>query len=397
MSEWSRLCATLEHWVNLNSGSFHPQGLARMADALQEHLALLPGEGERVSLPEQRLPDGTMFRPGDLLRRRFHPEAPVQVLFSGHMDTVYGPESPFQRLETLPDGRLRGPGVADMKGGLLIMLEAVRRFAETPEATFLGGEILITADEEIGSPASRPHIEEAAGRHHLGLVFESALPGGELVCQRKGTGLYRLSAKGRAAHTGRDFESGRNAAVAIADLVLEFHGLNESLPEAILNLTGLASPGPVNVVPADASALLNIRLGPGVTPDEVEAELRRKRDEVGGRRPGIELTIEGGINRPPREESAADARLHAYWNAAEKRRGLPLSGKRATGGSSDGNLLAAKGLPHLDGVGIRGGAIHSEEEFALAEGLPGQIEQTVEFLRLLGREHTTLATTLGSL
>jgi glutamate carboxypeptidase len=375
--------STLEHWVNINSGSHNTDGLRIMADALQEQLAPMPGELERIKLEPRHELDGSLIRPGEALRLKFRPEAPVQVLFSGHMDTVFDPGHPFQRWCLVESGRAAGPGVADMKGGLFIMIEALRQFLEADKSGKLGGEILITADEEIGSPCSHDLIVEAARRHHAGLVVESALPGGELVCRRKGTGVFRLLAKGLSAHTGRDFDNGRNALVALCAVMLDCHALNDRYSDAIINVGRISGGGPVNVVPDHAEAWINIRIGRAALVGEIKGALYALLAEAAHRWEGVHITSEGGFSRPPKEETETDAALHALWNAAERQVGLPVSGKRETGGSSDGNLLGAAGLPHLDGIGIRGGAIHSDKEFALLDSIPEQVAKTVAFLNLL--------------
>jgi glutamate carboxypeptidase len=375
--------ATLEHWVNINSGSHNRKGLDIMADALAEHLADLPGTLERIPLAPQKELDGSLIHAGDALRFKFRPEAPVQVLFSGHMDTVFDPAHPFQRWRLERDGRAVGPGVADMKGGLFILIEAVRAFLKADRGGALGGEILITADEEIGSPCSRALILETAARHHLGLVFESALPGGELVCRRKGTGVFRMVASGKSAHTGRDFDEGRNALVALCALMVDCHALNDRFPGAILNVGRLSGGGPVNVVPDRAEAWLNIRIAEARLVGEIRAALYALQAEAAHRWEGVHIRNEGGFTRQPKEESEADAALHGLWNTVERQLGMAVSGKRETGGSSDGNLLAEAGLPHLDGVGVRGGGIHSPEEFALLSSIQPQIDKTVAFLNLL--------------
>lgn len=390
------LVNTLEEWVNINSGSGNYEGLKQMADTLQAHMADIPGSLERITLPAYANLDGSIQQPGDILRLRFNPDAPVQVLFSGHMDTVYSPESPFQALRHLPDGRLHGPGVADMKGGLLILIEAVRQFLANDQTGNLGGEILINGDEETGSVGSREHILEAGRRNHIGLVFESSLPEGELVRCRKGSGTFRVIAHGRSAHTGRDFENGRNAVVALADLMLACHALNGQLPDTIVNVVNFRAPGAVNVVPERAECWLNVRIG------HVDGRSRFKEALAGHMRQTMErwkdirLDLEGGFQRAPKEETPAIARLHDLWNQAEEALGLPQSGKRDTGGSSDGNILGEVGMPHLDGVGIRGGAIHSENEFAIAASIGTGVERTVRFLQSLAQQPDCLKDILPS-
>lgn len=375
--------AVLKSWVDINSGSDHAAGLERMADALQQRLQGLEGRLERIAVPPRSGPDGLRLQAGDALRLSFRREAPVQVLFSGHMDTVFGPEHPFQKWRDLGNGRTGGPGIADMKGGLFILVEAVRQFQQTDQTGAVGGEILITADEEVGSTSSLPLILEASRNNHIGLVFESALPGGELVSARMGTGTFQARAWGRAAHTGRDFQNGRNALVALADFALECHALNQSIPEAIVNVGRMVGGGPVNVVPEHAEIWLNIRIGRPETTAAILTALERIRQKILIRHPDVRIDLEGAFTRAPAVETPATRWLHELWNQGEAQLGLALSGKRSTGGSSDGNILSEAGMPYLDGVGIRGGSIHSSDEFALLDSIPEQIAKTVRFLENL--------------
>jgi glutamate carboxypeptidase len=302
------------------------------------------------------------------------------------MDTVFDADHSFQSLEATPEGVLHGPGVADMKGGLYIMIEAVKRFLKTDKLNTVGGEILINADEELGSMGSQDLLREAAEWNHLGLVFESCLPGGELVRCRKGTGTFKVTAHGKAAHTGRDFEKGRNAVAALSSLLVECHALNGKIPEAIVNVGNFMAPGPVNVVPDTAEAWLNIRIGRPESVQEIKNHLDRLIQQTEATMEGIRIDIAGDFLREPKTETPGNAALHNLWNQAEEKLGFPPAGKRDTGGSSDGNVIGAAGLPHLDGIGIMGGDIHSDKEYALADSIDRQIDKTVEFLNLVAQQ-----------
>jgi glutamate carboxypeptidase len=369
----------LRSWININSGSLHQEGLARMATALSEAFASLPGTLEiHHSEPYQDL-DDKWIHPGDTLRFRFNQDAPVQVLLSGHMDTVFAPDHPFQSWRE-DDDCLYGPGVADMKGGLFILFSALQQFLQSNPKN-VGGYVLINGDEEIGSPGSAGLLRETARQCQFGLVFESSLPDGALVHQRKGTATLRILAKGRSAHTGRDFANGRNALVAMADLVTACHALNDTFPEALLNVGALHSGGPVNVVPDAAEAWINIRTDKSDSIDLMTREIENRIATTEKKYADISFSIRTGAIRLPRNESRAESVLHENWNTIETHLGFEISGKRATGGTSDGNIFAEVGLPHLDGVGVRGGHIHSDQEFCFKESIPAQIAKTVAFLQ----------------
>ena len=287
----------LVDWVNINSGSTKAEGLGLMADTLEDRLRDLPGTLERIPLPPYQDLDGSTHQPGDVLRFRFNPDAALQVLFSGHMDTVYAADHPFQQCRELPDGRLNGPGAADMKGGLLIMIEAARKFLATDESGNLGGEILINGDDETGLVGSRNLILDAARRNHIGLVFESSLPGGELVRCRKGSGTFRVIAHGKSAHTGRDFENGRNAIVALASLMQQCHDLNRHLPDTIVNVVNFRAAGPVNVVPDRAECWLNVRVAQIEGTGRFKDALASLINEAKSRHPDIRFELSGDFQR----------------------------------------------------------------------------------------------------
>lgn len=378
----------LKNWINTNSGSLNPAGLRQMADHLAAELVQLPGRLERIPSAPYKDLDGTTVHPGDSLYFHFNESASRHVLLSGHMDTVFGPEHTFQ-FWSEDDTCLYGPGVADMKGGLFILMMAAKEFiASGPK--HIGLKILINGDEEIGSPGSSDLLKQAAESCQVGLVFESSLPDGALVHQRKGTATIRLNSHGQAAHTGRDFESGRNALVAMADLVAECHKLNEQFPGVLLNVGSFNSNGPVNVVPDWAEAWINIRTDEADTILQLNDAIEQIIKDVSRRHRDIVFEKETGAVRFAKQETATEKKLHQLWNTAERALGYDPVGKRATGGTSDGNIFAEAGLPHLDGVGVRGGHLHSEKEFCFKESIPDQISKTVAFLELLDREPSSI-------
>ncbi|MBC8010959.1 MAG: M20/M25/M40 family metallo-hydrolase, partial [Burkholderiales bacterium] len=206
----SELRSLLAAWSAINSGSDHPAGLERMRAALR---AAFASAFPSALVEEPALP-GTAAR---ALRLVLRPDAPFRILLNGHYDTVYEATHPFQQPRLLDPGTLNGPGTADMKGGLVVLLAALHAFEQTDDAHRLGIEILLTPDEEIGSRASLDEINTSARRCRFGLVFEPARSGGEIVRTRKGTGVFTITSRGRAAH-GAQPELGRNAIAALADL-----------------------------------------------------------------------------------------------------------------------------------------------------------------------------------
>ena len=188
------------------------------------------------------------------------PDAPVQLFLSGHYDTVYEAAHPFQHCTLLTPETLRGPGTADMKGGLVVMLAALQAFEKTPHASRIGYEILLGPDEETGSQSYAPLLETAAKRYRLGLIFEPARANGNLVKSRKGTGIFTLTVHGRAAHAGRDPAAGRNAILALCEILPQVEALTRSLPGVMVNVGSIQGGGAANIVPDRAEAVINARV-----------------------------------------------------------------------------------------------------------------------------------------
>lgn len=358
----------LTRWCNQNSGSASPAGLAAMLKLLQAEFGRL-GPAEAVAL------EGTAAK---ALRLRVRPAAPVQLLFSGHYDTVYDADHPFQTCTLLSPDRLRGPGTADMKGGLVVMLAALQAFEKTPHAAKLGYEILIGPDEEIGSQGTAPLLEAAAKRHRLGLVFEPARANGDLVKSRKGTGIFTLTCHGRAAHAGRAPEAGRNAILALCDILPRAEALTRELPGVMVNVGSISGGGAANIVPDHAEAVINAR----VTGRGDDAVFLKRLHEICApwhAREGYRIEIGGGFNRAPKVETPAETALFGEWRRCGRELGVDFDWQHV-GGGSDGNLLSAAGLANLDGLGCIGDHLHSPEEFCHLPSLTARAQVAALFL-----------------
>jgi glutamate carboxypeptidase len=364
------MLAQVERWCAVPSGSDGAEGLSRMAALLADAFAILPGEVRLVEAAavERLSAEGRLepIRIGRSLHVRVRPEARVQALLTGHMDTVYGPASDFRALRWLDGDRLNGPGVADMKGGLAIMLAALTAIEASPLGARIGYEVIINADEEIGSPGSAPLIAEAARGKAAALTYEPALPDGTLAAARPGSGNFALLIGGRAAHAGRNPEDGRNAIVAAADLVLRLaRGGGAGLS---VNPARIDGGGPDNIVPD--RAVLRVNLRPAASEDEARARALIA-DAVAAvtSEHEVRIDVHGGFGRPPKPLDPAAERLFALVRDCGTALGLEI-GWRPTGGVCDGNNIAAAGLPVVDTMGARGGAIHSRDEYLIVASLP---------------------------
>ena len=366
-----QMLAQVLAWSAINSGSQHLEGLARMAEVLAGAFGRL-APVERLRLAPQQIigADGVLReRPlGQALRLRVRPEARWQVLLVGHYDTVYGAADAFQQPRWNADGTLNGPGVADLKGGLAVMLAALEAFESGPAAlkTALGWTVLLNPDEEIGSPGSAPLLAAEAARHDVGLVFEpSALPDGTLAGARKGSGNFTVTLRGRAAHAGRNPQDGRNAIVAAAALALGLKALErEGLSVNPARIDGGSAN---NVVPDMAVLRFNIRPREQALADNFEREIKLLIDQVTAEHE-VQIHRHGGISRPPKPIDARAEKLFGLVEECSALLGQPII-RKATGGVCDGNNIAACGVPVVDTMGVRGGAIHSSDEFLIVPSL----------------------------
>jgi len=361
----ARLPDTLLALSNQNSGSFHPDGVDATAAQLLALLAPLEATVERIALPAFASTDdrgARVQRPiGQALRLRKRPEAPLRVFLGGHLDTVFGAAHPFQTARWLDADHLNGPGVADLKGGLLVLALVLGALERSPHRERIGWEVLLNPDEEIGSTGSAPLLVEAAGRHHFGLIFEPAYPDGGLASARKGSGNFDLVIEGRAAHAGRNPEDGRNAIALAAELALALHRLNGQRDGVTINLGYSHGGGALNIVPDRAVLKFNVRTA---VPDDqcwLEEQLDRLLTRANDR-DGFRVQRFGGFTRPPKIVSAGTARLQALLADCGRAQGLALQ-FRPTGGCCDGNNLAAAGLANVDNLGVVGGDIHSDREW----------------------------------
>jgi len=354
-------------WCAINSGSRNLAGLEEMAGPLVSAMAAI-GPVERLPLADTRevAADGTIraVPTSDALRLRVRPEAPVQVALTGHYDTVYPAETHFRTVMPRGDGALHGPGIADMKGGISVMLAALAAFEAHPLADRLGYTVLLSPDEETGSLASAPLLAELGAAAHIGLTYEPALADGTLVSARKGSGNFHVRVTGRAAHAGRDFASGRNAILAAARIAQALDALNGRREGITVNVARIDGGAPLNMVPDIAVLRFNARL-----PDtDAEAWLMRGIAEAlaEGRADGIEAELHGGITRKPKPFVPAQQALFAAVREAGALIGQSIAWA-PSGGVCEGNNLFAAGLPGIDTLGVRGGDIHSEREYAWGE------------------------------
>jgi glutamate carboxypeptidase len=345
----------------INSGSFNTAGVNAVAQRLRALFAPLQAECETIPVAPclSSADDGSLRERalGHALRLRKRPDAPLRIFLCGHMDTVFGTEHPFQRARQTDTDTLVGPGVADLKGGMLVMLLALGALERSEWRERIGWEILFNPDEEIGSGGSMPLLAEAAKRNHLGLVYEPSFADGNLASERKGSVVVH----GRSAHAGRDHTLGRNAIRAAADFIAALDQLNGQRDGLTINPGYVRGGGALNIVPELCVFKFNVRTSQTADEcwmqDQLDLLLTRL-----NQREGFRLELRGGFTRPPKLFDARNRQLAEMIRECGKRLELDLQFK-PTGGCCDGNNLAAFGLPNIDNLGVVGGEIHSDREF----------------------------------
>jgi glutamate carboxypeptidase len=288
-----------------------------------------------------------------------------RVLLLGHHDTVW----PIGSLATHPfavaGGMLRGPGCFDMKAGVVMALHATAaliRAGDDPAIT-----ILLTGDEELGSPSSRSLIEAEAAQCVAALVLEASAGGGALKTERKGVSLYQVRAIGRAAHAGLEPERGVNATTELAHQILAVSALADPRQGTTVTPTLLSAGTSTNTVPASGEFAVDVRVADAAEQGRVDEAMHALRPVLDGSR----LEVTGGPNRPPLPASSSAA-LFARADELAAELGLGPLSMMAVGGGSDGNFTAGVGTPTLDGLGAVGGGAHADDEHVLIAELPGR-------------------------
>ncbi|KEO91977.1 hypothetical protein EH31_04700 [Erythrobacter longus] len=364
------MLAQVQSWCAINTGTANLQGLAQQLDVLEDAFGALPGEIERVDpAPVTAVDaDGKEFEKqhGKHFVLRVRPHANRRILLTGHMDTVFPKDYFFQELTWLEDGVLGGPGVADMKGGIAVMLHALMAFEERAGAGSLGYDVLLNSDEETGSLASADLIAELARGKLAALTYEpAALPDGTLAHARGGSGNYSVIITGQSAHAGRNPDDGRNAIVAAADLAVRLKALH--CPDISVNPAKIEGGSANNVVPDHAVLRFNIRPQSIGAAEQFERDLKALTAAIEGAHE-VSIHTHGGVTRPPKPVDEKAQKLFDLVRECGAQLGQTINWK-STGGVCDGNNIAACGIPVVDTMGVRGGSIHSPKEFLITQSL----------------------------
>lgn len=360
----TRIYSLLENWVNMDSGSRDKMEVDAFSRAVE-------AEFRKIGMRTERIHRESV---GDLLECRYG-DGPRRILLLGHMDTVFPKGTadiqPFRRQKD----RFFGPGVLDMKGGIVTILFALENILPILPKEF-GIDVLLNSDEEIGSPYSRDRIVEEARKSAMCLSFESAKPG-TLTTERKGILNFNLTVRGVSAHSGVNFSKGSSAIEEIAYKVCRLCDLMDSSREITVNVGKIEGGGKVNIVPDFARAECEARYFHTDDRNMILSCLRSIAEECQVK--GTNARVEIGTERPPMAMSDGIRRLFGIARSQSLRLGRELQ-ERKTGGGGDISFAASAGIPVLDGLGPEGENSHTDREFVRIESLPYKIELVTHLL-----------------
>lgn len=358
-------------WSNMNTHTFNVKGLTQMVNDLEQYLAIFKENIQEIALPafEWVNPEGKIERaelaPLLMVSKRAH--LPRQALFLIHMDTVYPMHDDFQQTILTDAKTLTGPGVADAKGGIVVLLKTLEVFEKTSFAKNIGWKIILNSDEELGSPCSGAFLQEIAQRCHIGFVFEPCLQDGNLIGTRKGSGNFTIVARGRSAHAGRDLDTGRNAINALAQLIVKCNELTGARPGLTINFGVIKGGTSMNVVPSFAITRMNVRIAEVDDQKFIQDEIKKIAQSI-TKKEQVIFDIYGTFTAMPKSLEGPTLELFRHVQDCGLELGMNLDFKDS-GGVCDGNRLHAAGLPTVDTMGVQGGHIHSREEFLLTDSL----------------------------
>ncbi|MFM8188326.1 MAG: hydrolase [Pirellula sp.] len=367
LSEQSQSMATdLVELCNINSSSDNPAGLLRAANWLERFFAPLNIPCQRIDLPTYSLLDDsatlTTYETGPALRWDLGNRSSKSILWTIHYDTVYSKDDPFQSCVYLPDRKLRGPGVIDAKGGIVVMRYGALALQQFADLSNIGLSIILTPDEEIGSPSSLGMWQAIAKDFQSAFLFEPTMADGSLVQSRKGTGTFIFVIRGKSAHAGRNFHEGRNAIAHGCELACHIHQLNGQRPSVTVNIGRIRGGNAVNVVPDTMVLRVNVRIGDAQDQAWIESRLTQLAKSFDRPDQGFRIELSGGIHAPAKVCDQETQTLKAFVEQAALGIDQSITWKDS-GGASDGNKLQALGLPNIDTLGPRGDALHSPQEW----------------------------------
>lgn len=394
----SQMADELEDLCNKNSSSDDVPGLNRVADWLTEYFSPLEVPYEKIVLPAFETMDDrgtiTSHTTGTALKWDLQGVGKVKkhrLLLNIHYDTVYGSKSNFQQCERYeglaPNGqselRMRGPGVIDAKGGIVVLRWAVMAARKFLDLSNLDLTIVLTPDEEIGSPASIDLWRKIAGQFDFAMLYEPTLADGSMVSHRKGTGTFIILVRGKSAHSGRNFHDGRNAIIHACKVALAMDALNGQRPDVTVNVGRIRGGVAVNVVPDLAVLRINARVSSHEDQVWIESRVQQVIQSFCEPDSGYLCELHGGIHSAPKNVDDTTTTWMGLIQQAGASIGESIHWK-PSGGASDGNRLASLGLSNIDTFGPEGDLLHSNQEWVRLSSLPRKAALTVAVIKAIG-------------
>ena len=362
------MLALARSWVEINSYTANIDGVNRVGGLLREAFSL-------PSLACTQIAGDPGY--GDHLVWRT-PAGGAPILLVGHHDTVF-PPGHFEGWRE-EGGRAIGPGALDMKGGLAIIRSVLAALADVGVLARLPIAVICVADEEVGSPSSAPHLRELATGAACALVFESGRANDMIITRRKGVGAMTVTAHGKAAHSGNNHKDGANAIWALARFVDAAQRLTDYAGGVTVNVGQFAGGTSKNTVPERAECKLDLRYETVAAAESLVAGLRAAAAAAAAEVPGVQLAVEGGVNRLPLERTDASAALRDEYAACARATGLGHGEAPLLGGGSDANTVAPLGVPAIDGLGPRGAGFHTTSEYVELDSFLPKAEALLRFL-----------------
>ncbi|MBU0554685.1 MAG: hydrolase [Alphaproteobacteria bacterium] len=366
------MAAQVVDWAQVNSGSRNLDGLERMRSLIAARLHPVADTVETVppedvtTLDEAGNPTPLLHGSNLLARKRI--AATRRIILTGHMDTVFPADHAFQSCQLTEPDRLNGPGTADMKGGLIVMIEALSALEAAGVIPDLGWDVVVNADEEVSSLGSARLLRETARRCQIGMTFEpSVTVNGTLASARRGSGNFLAVLTGRTAHAGRNPEDGRNAVIAAADLALRLDGLKQTIKGLSVNVARMTGGGANNVVPDRARLSWNMRPVDHEGQHSAEEAIPAIIADIQSRHE-VDVALSGSFARPPKPFDARHQALFGLVRETGADLGQTIDWQ-PSGGVCDGNNIAAENVVVVDTMGVRGGAIHTEQEFMILSSM----------------------------
>lgn len=383
------ILAELKIHVEMNTGTQNIDGLNAYRDVLNSNLQKLGFTTQTHSSPSMPILTcaSEEFHIADHLSATRQGSSTIRLLLNGHMDTVFNLDDEFQTLKVMPDGVLKGPGVADMKGGIVIMLNALRALNEAGILDDANMTVLFNSDEEIGSLGSRPLIEEIAQQHDIGLVFEGSHK--NLVTRaRKGLGQARFKISGRESHAGSAHQSGVSASLELANKIIAVENLTDYDNQTTVNVGVMAGGEKRNTIPGCAEAYIDMRFPDQAAGETLKAEIEKIAQQKFVNNPLYpELPISehwATLHRPAKAINPTVDSLIAHAMGLSTVIGEPIQGTRYAGGGTDGSIAQGVGLPTFDSLGMDGDGAHSSREESTAASLIARTKlATVMIARLI--------------